>query len=353
MNSLNLRFAGEGASPVDESADMPSPTPTTTVPAPRDPWGADEAQASWHFFSAQDETDNYANQKALFLSFYQLAADKEVNFKAFVTNFNQSFAVQYGEEQVFGRNDPIMTFKNTTRKMNVAFEIPAATIQEAKHNLARVNLLAQFMYPAYLQENRANTIAKPPLLRVAFANLVRRSMMGGSPSAKLAGVLCTVTSLNISPSFDDEGFFDEGTATLYPKLIRVDMDFTVLHERDLGWDAAGSEGTFGFNGPGEARVYPFGEVSPREGRLTLNESPTIPPTAPAGAAGDADDLSLPGAQTQIAPDDGSDPDAAESEAAGSEPFNSLGLRSSGNRRAGSARRRSPDTDTSSLPSRSR
>ena len=210
-------------------------------------------------FAFGDASDAYANHKQLFLSFYQFAADDEVAFKGFIISMNQNFAADYAQEQVFGRNDPILTFKSTTRKANISFQIPAASLQEAKLNLAKCNRLTQFMYPAYESSARADTLAKPPLMRVAFANLIRDPAKGASPRAKEAGMLCAISTLNITPSFDDEGFFDPGIAQLYPKLITIDVDMTILHERDLGWDANGrtDENAFGFSREGVS-PYPFG-----------------------------------------------------------------------------------------------
>jgi len=215
--------------------------------------------ASAEMFAFGDASDAYANHKQLYLSFYHLAADREISFKGFVTNLNNSFAADWGTEKVFGRGDPIMTFKSTTRQLNAGFEIPAASLEEAKLNLAKCNKLAQFMYPAYEKGNRANTIAKPPLMRVSFANLIKNPVNGASPSAKEAGLLVAISSLNIKPSFNDDGFFDAGLAMLYPKLITIDVAFTVLHERDLGWDATGNteNNAFGFSSP-DASPFPFG-----------------------------------------------------------------------------------------------
>ena len=216
-------------------------------------------------FKFGDASDAYANHKQLYLSFYHLASERQVNFKAFITNLNQNFSADWNYEQVFGRNDPIATFKSTTRKMNVSFEIPAASGREAELNLLKCNALSKFMYPAYEKSGRANTISKPPLMRVAFANLVRDASKGSesSPSAAESGLLVTVSTLNVTPSFGDEGFFDDKAGALFPKLITIDMDFTVIHEHDVGWDAAGPygddvpENPFGFNKE-ENEAFPFG-----------------------------------------------------------------------------------------------
>ena len=186
---------------------------------------------------ANDGSDTYANTKQLFLSIFHVASQLEVNFKAFITSYNENFQTSYNSEKVFGRFDPIMTFQDTTRKFAVAWDIPAFSIEEARANLARCNRLAQFMYPAYESAGRANTLAKPPLMRIRFANLIRNAAEGDSPYARDSGLLVAVGGLTITPDFgaDGSGFFDPGSATLYPKKITIDMsDITVLHEHQIG-----------------------------------------------------------------------------------------------------------------------
>jgi len=206
---------------------------------------------------ANDGSDTYANTKQLFLSIFHVASQLEVNFKAFITSYNENFQTSYNSEKVFGRFDPIMTFQDTTRKFTVAWDIPAFSIEEARANLARCNRLAQFMYPAYESAGRANTLAKPPLMRIRFANLIRNAAEGDSPYARDSGLLVAVGGLTITPDFgaDGSGFFDPGSATLYPKKITIDMsDITVLHEHQIGW---GPE--IGFNDD-EYADYPFGRA---------------------------------------------------------------------------------------------
>ena len=234
-----------------------------------------------------DPSDTYANERQLYLSFYHLASKREVNFKAFVESYSENFNSNWNYEPVFGRADDLATFMNTKRTLSVVWKVPAATLEEAQSNLQRTNLLAKFMYPAYEISNQANTIAKPPLMRIAFANLIRNAAAGPSPSAMEAGLLGTVGSLSITPSFGEEGFFDPESATIYPKLITINIDFTVLHEHDVGWMAGSAEGDdvttpFGFDSP-ELENYPYIELSPRpepkkpiSQDATLEENPDVP-----------------------------------------------------------------------------
>jgi len=201
-------------------------------------------------FKVVDGSDAYANEKGLLLRIEHVASGLDVMFKAFITQYNENFDSNYTPEEVFGRFDPIMTFQNTKRSFSVQWDIPAFSIEEAKINLAKCNRLAQFMYPAYDRQNQANTISKPPLMRIKFANLIRNAANNG-------GLLVAVGGLVITPDFaaDGAGFFDPGSETLYPKNISINLtNLTVLHEHQIGWGAE-----IGFNDDAYTQ-YPFGQT---------------------------------------------------------------------------------------------
>lgn len=224
-------------------------------------------------FRDGDASDAYANQRALYLSFFHLASNGEVNFKAFITSYSETFSSEYNMEHVFGRNDPIATFKHTARRISVSWSVPAASLQEAKTNLGRCNRLAQFMYPGY-SGRTAGTLSKPPLMKIRFANLIKNSIRGPDPGARVSGLLAAVNAISINPSFDDSsGFFDEGVGRIYPKVITINCDFTALHEHDLGWGP-----NTGFNSA-ELQNFPFGQANtPR-----VKNSPTNDIAAAANA----------------------------------------------------------------------
>jgi len=201
-----------------------------------------------------DASDAYANIKQLYLSIFHLPSQLETNLKAFLTTYNENYTSNWNQEMVFGRNDPIATFRDTSREISIAVDIPAASEQEAQSNLGKCNRIIQYLYPAYQQANRANSIAKPPLVRIRFANLIKRANAGDSPSAEEGGLLGFITSLSFTPDFDEAGAYDSGTATLFPKKISLNMSFKPLHEHDLGW---GSD--IGFNDPDNVN-FPFGRT---------------------------------------------------------------------------------------------
>jgi hypothetical protein len=165
---------------------------------------------------------------------------KEVEFYAFLSSFTDNLTSNWNEEQVYGRQDPIGTFQNTTRKISLGFDIPAKNLDEAKANMKNINMVKQFMYPAYssvpktASDNKATTnalsLSKSPLVRLQFANLISNS------SGK--GLLGWIGSFSANPVID-MGMFNDGKK-LYPKVYNASLEFTPQHEYDLGYKVSGS-----------------------------------------------------------------------------------------------------------------
>lgn len=155
-----------------------------------------------------------------------------VIFNAFITSFSDSMTSNWNEEQVYGRQDPIGTFQSTTRKISLGFDVPAASLAEGKENLESINSIKQFMYPSYSSNVKNNTttnalsLAKSPLFRLKFANLIQN----GSEE----GLLGWIGSFTATPVID-MGMFNE-KSMFFPKVYNVSLDFTPQHEYDLGYE---------------------------------------------------------------------------------------------------------------------
>jgi hypothetical protein len=198
-------------------------------------------------------TDGIANHSEAVISFFHVPSESDVFFKAFITTFQESYASDWNAETVFGRTDPIYTFKNTQRRITLAWKIPADSISDAYGNLARVQSLAQFLYPAYAEIGSTNTLSQSPVIRLKVMNLAEKSngaqitnetgltLMNrytstNDPSKGLLGV---ITSLNINHNLENReiGVIQIKSNTILPKMIEVSIDFAVIHESTLGWDA--------------------------------------------------------------------------------------------------------------------
>ena len=206
----------------------------------------------------QDPSDAYANS-GFVISFYHLISNTTLKFKAYITNFNESYNSDFAAEAVFGRADPIYAFRSTTRQIALTFRIPASSTGEAYENLAKTQKLVQFLYPAYVDDSNALTIAQTPLTRLKIMNLVG-NMAGESlpdagqsfstiyssygPSSEAEkGLLGAIQNVTIMHNLENDeiGVFEIANGTILPKMIEVQLSFAPIHEHSIGWK---EDGTF-------------------------------------------------------------------------------------------------------------
>ena len=232
-----------------------------------------------------DGTDALANA-GFVVSFYHLPSQKSLYFKAFITAFNETYNSDWASETVYGRADPIYMFKNTQRKVTLAFKVPAGSAGEAYENLAKVQQLVQFLYPAYTEINSATTICQSPLVRLKVMNLLSAEKMsafadidegilstegGGatesdgpiffeayqSTSEATGGLLGVINNVSINHNIDnpEHGVVEKAENTILPKMIEVNLDFSPIHEHTVGWlantdgDADFADSSFPYSAP--------------------------------------------------------------------------------------------------------
>jgi hypothetical protein len=184
--------------------------------------------------------------KVHYLEFTGIHINQTVRFLAFLASFSQNWASTWNSELVYGRIDPIGSFQGNQRTLTLTWDIPSGGITEAKDNMKRMNGLAQLIYPTYagtgnnngLISTNALTLSASPLIRIKYANLISSD---GS-----AGLLGYITAMAWNPSLEMGVFEEKGR--IYPKVVSLNISFTVLHENDIGW----KNGNFG-----DAK-FPFG-----------------------------------------------------------------------------------------------
>jgi len=200
--------------------------------------------------SSSDGSATYANKTGQVLEFVDVRnANNGVYFTAFLSSFSQSFTSNWNTEEVLGRMDPISTFKNTTRTISLAWEVLASNKQEAEDNLDRSNQLVNLLYPSYDDSANALAMARPPLIRLKYANLITS---GGFDQNGLLGF---ITSVNWNPVLE-MGYF-HGGKDIYPKVISLSIEFTVIHERKLGYGKDGNMLEYDLEAHGENKNWPF------------------------------------------------------------------------------------------------
>ena len=189
------------------------------------------------------------------LSIKSMINGKEVSFAAFLTGLSQNFKSNWDASPVFGRNDPIATFQNTTRTVSIGWAVPAASLEEAKNNEIKISNLITFLYPGYLDatpppdpssNNNASpsrknfVMSKSPLVKVKFANIIQAQVGDG--------LLGWIDGIDWKPKIDS-GMFAEG-GNFYAKSIDLSINLNVLHQQDLGTDQNG-------NWIGNSTNFPF------------------------------------------------------------------------------------------------
>ncbi len=190
--------------------------------------------------STSDLSTTITNKQTGPLQFKSMITGHTVKFKAFIESLSNSFKSTWNTENVYGRMDPVATFQNTQRTIAISWAIPAANISEAQHNLNAIAALSSMLYPGYSSNpvtvdgntfSTANSISRSPLIKMKFANLINASGESGEGSDGLLGYV---------DGFDHQievsmGFFID-KKRMYPKVIKLSCNFTVLHQHDLGFN---------------------------------------------------------------------------------------------------------------------
>jgi len=262
--------------------------------------------AKHYYKSYADPADGLANGRNQYIEIYHIPSGNNLFFKAYLTGFQDNFKTDYNKEQVFGRMDPIVTYKHTARSITISFTVPSTSTEEAKENLAKANNLVQMLYPVYEEGTGASATAMKsgPIFKVKFGNLIVKpgtDLCAGA--AKDLGLPCVIEGFSYVPKLD-EGFYDPATSikqettsipsteqslwrgwrqgpptistinrgnfdgSLYPQTIEVSLELTVLHDTPLGWED--KDGEVSWRGEGF-----FGSRFPYGGDNKASEGQTL------------------------------------------------------------------------------
>ena len=182
-----------------------------------------------------------AASKNQLIKFFHVATGKKVSFPAFLTEYSDGYSVSWGEQSVYGRNDPVKPYQSTTRSISLAFDVLSHDIENAKENLGNYSLLTKMLYPVYSvplngEDTGAalgRTIKAPPLMKIKFVNFIQSA--NGESS-----LLGCVDGFTFQPD-QAAGFFVSPNGDLWPKIFNISFKFTPQHEQPLGWDNSSRE----------------------------------------------------------------------------------------------------------------
>jgi hypothetical protein len=196
--------------------------------------------------------NDIAKGKNQIVELTHVATSTKVSFPAFITEYSDSYQVTWGNEQVFGRNDPIKPYQSTTRQLQVGFDVLSPSFESARENLTNWQTLVKMLYPVYSAPldgsggSIGRTIKAPPLLRVKFVNMIQSANGAGS-------LLGCIEGLDFNPN-KDAGYFVSLAGDLFPKHFNISFRFTPQHESPLGWDSETSDFI--------TKTFPYSAASP-------------------------------------------------------------------------------------------
>lgn len=191
------------------------------------------------------------------------AVEKNVNnivnlgFIAFITDFDDTFAASWEEEEVYGRMDPLENYKSTKRTITCSFDIPAESGQEALTNMMCIKGIQRMLYPLYKRVNQEWIISSAPLCGIKIPTLMEEMsemddfLYGVLESFSLKpdmaqGCFDNLKGSTLGEMEDNNGFisvarqFSMNSLRVLPKLYRGSFTLKVLHKNPLGWMYGGS-----------------------------------------------------------------------------------------------------------------
>ena len=130
--------------------------------------------------------EKYAKDCGAMLSIKSVISNKTVSFMAFLNDYTDTFNSNWNTEEVFGRMDPVAMFKSTKRTLSIGWNVPSTSLEQAKKHRNKVARLSKMIYPAYNNSGMKHqqTLTKPPLVKVRYANLLRNTAGSGGQLEK-------------------------------------------------------------------------------------------------------------------------------------------------------------------------
>ncbi len=156
----------------------------------------------------------------------------QVKFPAFIDSFSDNFNVSWGSEESFGRVDPVMPYRSTTRQISLGISVLAPDEEKAVENLQQYSKFIQMLYPVYsapLDEggSAGRTIVAPPILKVKLMNYIQSA--DGTD-----GLFGCIRGLKFDPDFNI-GHFIRPNGDLIPKKFTINFTFMPQHSTELGF----------------------------------------------------------------------------------------------------------------------
>jgi len=176
-----------------------------------------------------------------FLKIHSITYNVDFYFLAYAFKMTENLNIRWNEQTVFGRMDPIPTYKGMGRTMTISFQArqklpdgnakqPYKVKYDGTQLLHDIDHLKKCLYPRY---DSNSVMISPPLFRFAYKNLIA----AGENTIKAIkdpthGVLGYITSFAANPLTDPNKIYFPSVDRQYafPKVFDVNFTFTVLNE---------------------------------------------------------------------------------------------------------------------------
>lgn len=220
----------------------------------------------------KDPAWHLAEFRGQFLEILHIPSGQSIKFKAYIEDFQDKYDAEWNSSDVYGRMDPVHQYQGTKRVISLDWVVPAYSVAEAKFNHEKCSLLFSMLYPNYSENGAASSatqISTAPIFKVKFGNLIQDPTFGaGEGSVEDSGLIGAISGFTYAPNIE-AGFIDNINPTgyrntslvdvalrtnsyangfmgqMYPKEVKLSMEYTVFHTNALGWNSSGKR-TLGF-----------------------------------------------------------------------------------------------------------
>lgn len=169
------------------------------------------------------------------LKVYSLTYGVAFYFLPYDFKMTETFDIRWNTQTVFGRMDPIATYKGMGRSINLTFKARqklqdgttpmSFTGDELLHS---IDHLKKCLYPRY---NNTQSMISPPLFRFQYKNLINagEQQFEIKPENGVLGII-TGFSANFATEPNKIAFPSTDKSMAYPKVFDINIVFTVLNE---------------------------------------------------------------------------------------------------------------------------
>jgi len=169
------------------------------------------------------------------LKIYSVTYGVPFYFLPYDFKMTENFNINWNQQSVYGRMDPIATFKNMGRTIQLSFKA-RQKIQDGNSDLTftgdellhSIDHIKKCLYPRY---NENEIMISPPLFRFQYKNLIN----AGEEQFEIErakGVLGIITSFSANFMTEPNKIYfpSDNKKFAYPKVFDINLTFSVLNE---------------------------------------------------------------------------------------------------------------------------